>query len=163
MGWVMKANVLWMNAVLALSMMAASLSGSPATGRASDLSVDPRPVRAQDDVEPDLPAEPNPPGRPEAPAVVESLGTSLFISGTSPAYVQVPHNAELDPSAEMTLEAWIRRSVVGCQTILGKDYTSSYWFGMCSGVLRFYSGGAASAQDGVTTIPANIWTHVAVT
>ena len=163
MGWMMHANALWMNVLMALSLLLGSLGSAQAMRRASDRMAEPLPAEANGAAASESPSEPIQPDRPEAPDVVTGLGTSLFVSGTAPAYVQVPHNAALDPSAEMTLEAWIRRGVTGCQTILGKNYGASYWFGMCNGVLRFYSGGNATSQDGLTSIPANVWTHVAVT
>lgn len=159
----MKMNVIWMNGVLALILVSASLGGAQAAGRANAPIGEALPVAAQPAVAPESPAEPGEPYRPESPEAAAGLGTSLFISGTAAAYVTVPHNAALDPAVEMTIEAWIRRGVVGCQTILGKDYFTSYWFGLCSGALRFYSGGGGTSQDGVTPIPANVWTHVAVT
>ena len=50
-------------------------------------------------------------------------GSTLNLNGTS-AYVEVAHNAGLNPSAAMTIEAWVRLSSIDadCHTILGKQH-----------------------------------------
>jgi hypothetical protein len=98
--------------------------------------------------------------QPAAPSV---FNNSLLIDGSG--YVSVPSNPALLPQTAATFEVWIRRSATdpsGCHAILGTDYTQGYWLGLCSDHIRFHSGGAASAQDGTTVIPANVWTHIAV-
>ncbi|NJO06203.1 MAG: hypothetical protein HC876_12165 [Chloroflexaceae bacterium] len=63
-----------------------------------------------------------------------------------------------------TLEAWVYRNPGSrCETILGKDYETSYWLGFCDDEIRFYSGGLGTDQDGTTIVPAGVWTHIAVT
>jgi hypothetical protein len=98
--------------------------------------------------------------QPAAPTVFNNSLT-IDLSG----YVSVTHSSAIQPTVAATYEVWIRRSTTtsGCQAILGKDYTQAYWLGLCNNVIRFHSGGTASAQDGTTAIPAGVWTHIAVT
>lgn len=66
-----------------------------------------------------------------------------------------------DPSVAMTIEAWVYRDDENrCETIVGRDYTSSYWLGFCGGRLRFYRSGRMSA-DADRNVTAGSWTHVA--
>ena len=103
-----------------------------------------------------------PPDRATAPAASTAFNNSLTIDGSG--YVSVTHSSAIQPTVAATYEVWIRRSTTsaGCQAILGKDYTQAYWLGLCNNVIRFHSGGAGSAQDGTTAIPAGVWTHIAV-
>lgn len=87
--------------------------------------------------------------------------SSLTLDGTGD-YVHVANSPDLTPTSAMTLEAWVRRAESRCETILSKDYRTSYWLGFCNDKIRFYSGGIGTSQDGNITIPANVWTHVAV-
>ncbi len=98
-----------------------------------------------------------------APAAPTAFQTSLSLNGSSD-YVEIPHNAALSPQTALTLEAWTQRSrtTAGCEAIVGKDYQSGYWLGLCNDRIRYHSGGAASSQDATTVIPANVWTHIAV-
>lgn len=62
----------------------------------------------------------------------------------------------------MTIEAWVyREDASRCETIVGHDYNTSYWFGFCNN-LRFYRSGLAAATSSAT-VNAWQWTHVAVT
>lgn len=62
-----------------------------------------------------------------------------------------------------TIEAWVRaNSTTGCDTIISRFYGDAYYFGLCSGRIRYWSGGI-QATDGTTTVPRFTWTHVAVT
>ncbi len=85
-------------------------------------------------------------------------------NGTS-SYIAVPDDAELNPTTNITVEAWVypkSYGTYGCGTILGKNWNSSYWFGFnCGGgTLRFYPRGGTRV-DGIAPIPLNKWTHVA--
>ncbi len=108
-----------------------------------------------------------PPLRPPvAPAsapvsAVAAFQNSLSLDGVND-HVSVPDNASLTPASALTIEAWVRRTSVGCQTIVGKNFNVSYWLGFCNDAIRFYSGGSLTSQDGVTSVPANVWTHIAV-
>ena len=82
-------------------------------------------------------------------------GTDRVVVASAPA---------LNPGAAITLEAWVRpTSNAGCQTIVGKNFGSGYWLGLCSGRIRYYTSGFGSQQDGSTTVLPGDWTHVAVT
>ena len=81
-------------------------------------------------------------------------------------FAEIPHHAELNPTGQITIEAWInfQTPFTGqtCRSIVGKNFTQTYWLGVCNSTLRSYLKGGGSVRDG-GTIPANIWTHVAVT
>jgi hypothetical protein len=85
-------------------------------------------------------------------------------------YLGIPHNAALNPTGALTIEAWILiQSNTGgqsCRSFIGKDYHTAYWVGYCNQagkpVLRSYTHGTASLFDG-GSIPLGEWTHVAVT
>lgn len=113
-----------------------------------------------------------PPSLPQAIPVAASIPTimadgpthrSLFLEGTN-SYVRVPNHSNLNPTAEITIEAWVwRANGTRCETVVGKDYTTSYWLGFCPDHVRFYAAGLGTAVDGSAVIPAGRWTHVAVT
>jgi hypothetical protein len=99
---------------------------------------------------------------PEAPNI-SSGNRSLLLDGAGD-YLRVNHAPELNPASAITIEAWVNPDTVsGCHTVLGKDYTQAYWLGICNGKIRFYPHGATSSVDGIASIPAGAWTHVAVT
>jgi hypothetical protein len=101
-----------------------------------------------------------PPG--DDPATTTAAGASLELTEPGGS-VTVPHDPALDLPTALTIEAWVRhQGGEGCATIASKEYRSSYWFGFCDGKLRYYSGGSDSVGDGVTRVPAEVWTHVAV-
>lgn len=81
-------------------------------------------------------------------------------------YIQVPYSAALNPSGgQITIEAWVKRNASGRhETILGNGWQTSYWLGFSpSGKLRFMPHGSDSGVDGVATVTAGEWTHIAVT
>ena len=89
------------------------------------------------------------------------LGTQ---AGTASGF-RVPHNALLNPTGQITVEAWVyHASSIGgeCGNIAGKGYLHAWWIGVCSNQLRSYLKGAGSLQT-AGAIPASRWTHVAVT
>lgn len=69
----------------------------------------------------------------------------------------------------LTLMAWIAPAALsGYQTIVGRDFTSSYWFGIrADGGLRFYPRGLVGTGGFVDTpgglVRAAHWQHVGVT
>jgi hypothetical protein len=78
-------------------------------------------------------------------------------------YVQLPNSSSLNfAGGSFTFEAWIAVSNASCTSLAGNEWTGSTWIGACSGVLRSYLSGSSS-QYTIGTIPANDWTHVAVT
>ncbi len=79
-------------------------------------------------------------------------------------YVLVANSAALNPTSTLTIEAWVwRTNASRCETIVGKDYLTSFWLGFCNGPIRFYAHGANTEVAGNTAIPAGQWTHIAVT
>ena len=90
------------------------------------------------------------------------LSRSLSLDGNG--HVEIPHAAALNPTGWITVEAWVRRNDDSrCETVISKGFTSAWWLGFCSGRIRFYGSGFGSLQDGLTDIPARVWTHIAVT
>lgn len=94
----------------------------------------------------------------------QPFGQFLEFTGPGTGYVEIPHNAALNPTGAITIEAWLYLRSYGCSGIVGKDYFEAYWLGEgCDGgKLRFYPQGGVS-EDGTGDIPLNQWVHVAVT
>lgn len=95
-------------------------------------------------------------------------GFAIF-SPLDPGYVNVPDHPDLDPTSEITLEAWVNiGSGGGCPTIAGKGYTSNYWLGFCGNKIRSYVGGESvdsgegSEYNGID-LPFGQWVHIAMT
>jgi hypothetical protein len=112
------------------------------------------------------------PARAASPAMATAAANrSIEFSGFDPtvkpnnSYVEVPHSTALNPDGgEMTIEVWVKPAdTTGCQTLVGNDWTVSYWLGLCDGHIRFYPHGSGSALDGSQVIPAGAWSHIAVT
>lgn len=78
--------------------------------------------------------------------------------------VVVAHDRALNPGTGITIEAWVRhQNPTACQTIVGKDFRTSWWLGLCGGRIRFYTSGQLTSVDDDAVIPQGVWTHVAVT
>lgn len=97
--------------------------------------------------------------------------TSLALAGSAPggtfainSYVEIPYSAALNYMSSITIEAWVKRTDASrCETLVGNNLNLSYWLGFCNYKLRFYGHGSGSYVDSNASIPANVWTHVAVT
>ena len=94
-------------------------------------------------------------------------GQWLNFTGPGSGYVEVPDAPALNPTAAITLEAWIYLqsydhfgTALFCPTIAGKDYQEAYWFGVCDGRLRLIVRDPITL-DGTAILPLNTWTHVA--
>lgn len=95
--------------------------------------------------------------------------TAVTFDGTT-SYFEIPGSpcCPID-GTRLTLMAWIAPSALtGYQTIVGRDFTSSYWFGIRDdGGLRFYPRGLAGLSGAVDSpggvVRAAHWQHVAVT
>ena len=86
---------------------------------------------------------------------------STYFDGSDSAGVVVGSTPKLDLSVSMTAEAWIyREDASKCETIVGRNFKSSYWLGVCGGALRFYRSGRTFADADVTIGQEN-WVHVA--
>lgn len=101
----------------------------------------------------------------------QPFGSWMSLSGTAPrnGYVEIPHDSALDPSSELTIEAWVAFDTGDlesgdCQSIAGKNWRQSWWIGQCRTLgrptLRSYLQGT-NFDAGV--LSRGIWTHVAVT
>jgi hypothetical protein len=98
-------------------------------------------------------------------ASAQPFGLYLRWAGdTGTAYFNVPHSPALNPPSAITLEAWVYLATpfATCRTVVGKDYVTSYWFGVCGNTVRAYFRGSASAHN-AGVVPANRFTHIAVT
>jgi len=79
-------------------------------------------------------------------------------NGTISAY---PAGEGVVNSLVMTVEAWVRREdAARCETVVGRNWQSSFWLGFCSNGLRFYRSGGSYA-DADLNVSADAWTHVA--
>ena len=99
---------------------------------------------------------------------------SIFFDGIDDS-IGVSNNASLNPTAALTIEAWIKASAYGTNVwdnyIVGKDdwATASAGYALrCGngGQLSFNissGGGLWKEVISSTTMPMNIWTHVAAT
>jgi hypothetical protein len=88
---------------------------------------------------------------------------ALGLDGTGD-YLRIPDHPEINPLEAISIEAWVKRvDSTRCETVVGKDFTAAYWLGFCSNKIRFYAHGSGSSVDGNASIPADVWTHVAVT
>lgn len=86
--------------------------------------------------------------------------------GAGHGYIEVPDQAALDITGTITIEGWINFqtpfTTQSCRSIVGKQFTSTLWIGVCGSTLRSYLKGSGSVHDG-GAIPAGVWTHFAVT
>lgn len=103
-------------------------------------------------------------------------GQFLHFTGPDAGYLEVPDDPALNPTSEITIEAWVYVTSgvgwgtdgagEGCPTIVGKNYQAAYWFGLdCNGstALQFYAAGLGTNSVSTGSIDVNTWVHVAVT
>ncbi|MFZ4590594.1 MAG: LamG-like jellyroll fold domain-containing protein [Ignavibacteria bacterium] len=101
------------------------------------------------------------------------VNSAGVFNGTS-SYLAIPNNAELNPTAAITLEAWVYPTATTSafpEEIIGKNWSSSYSLAMyqpsspLAGRLCFYPSGGGSGVWIVskTPLPLNKWSHIAVT
>lgn len=90
-------------------------------------------------------------------------GNHTGASDPGHGYVEIAHNAALNPTGAITIEMWVKLESPqdGCQSLFGKDFTQAYWIGVCGSTLRAYLKGSGSLKDS-GTIPDNEWTHIAI-
>ncbi|MGH9399997.1 MAG: LamG domain-containing protein [Thermoanaerobaculia bacterium] len=86
----------------------------------------------------------------------------MTLTGAS-GYVEIPHNAALNPTSAFTFEAWVSVTDANgvCSSIAGKGYSTAWWVGICGTTLRSYLQGGGSRRDG-GTLDAG-WNHIAIT
>ncbi|HWW60962.1 MAG TPA: LamG domain-containing protein [Thermoanaerobaculia bacterium] len=97
------------------------------------------------------------------PMLAQPYGAWLTLATRTPSgYITVPHHPAFNFTNAVTFEAWVAISDPGaCSSILGKEWTTNYWVGICGTKLRSYFNGTTSLFDS-GTVPANNWTHIAV-
>ena len=96
-----------------------------------------------------------------SPLQAQPYGAWMVFTGAN-GYVQIPDSSALNPTAAITIEAWV--SVTdrgGCSNIIGKGFVTTYWVGVCTGTLRSYLKGTPSQHDGGALDSG--WNHIAVT
>jgi hypothetical protein len=106
-----------------------------------------------------------------APASAQPFGAWAVFNGTN-GYIEIPHSSALNPTDELTIEAWVDLQLPptgeNCKSIFGKNYQQTYWVGVCNSgsplkpMLRSYVKGSGSART-AGVVPNNQWTHIAVT
>jgi len=104
-----------------------------------------------------------------APAAAQPFGIWTNFSGPTHGYIRIPDSAALNPTAAFTLEAWVNVTDPGggCSSIVGKDWHTGWWIGICGTTLRSYlkgyipQGGTGTYRD-AGVIPTTGWTHIAV-
>lgn len=94
---------------------------------------------------------------------------SLLLDGSGD-YVTFPNNTALSvATGDLTIEAWVKITASKTHTITGKRDASGaeeHTFQISAGGLligSFFDASAVLSMTGVTVIPLNTWTHVALT
>jgi hypothetical protein len=96
-------------------------------------------------------------------ARAQPFSTWVNFTGPTDGWVSTPHSADLNPAGALTVEAWVRvTDADGCSSIVGKDWMHAWWVGICGTTLRSYTKGGLPSQVNGGTLPAGVWTHVAV-
>ncbi|MGW4425943.1 LamG-like jellyroll fold domain-containing protein [Streptosporangium sp. NPDC004631] len=98
-------------------------------------------------------------------------GNALSFGGAGGSWVTVPHSTSLRLSTGMTLSAWVNPSAAdGYRTVLMKDHANGSAYGLYASNGTAPSGWALKPDaighnivNGVSTLPLNTWSHVAVT
>jgi len=103
-----------------------------------------------------------------AAAGAQPFNGTLNFSELPGAKLEVAHNAALNPTNAITIEAWVNftpnSTGLPCRCIVGKGYLSTYWLGICGSTFRTYTRGTIvdSGKNG-GTVPTAVWTHLAMT
>jgi hypothetical protein len=102
-----------------------------------------------------------------AAAGAQPFGAWTIYSATQGNYWNIPSSPALNPTTAITIEAWVALSATNaqgqsCRSIIGKDYHTAWWVGVCGNTLRSYLKGDSSFRDG-GNVPNVQWTHIAVT
>ncbi|MEO8190353.1 MAG: LamG domain-containing protein [Acidobacteriota bacterium] len=95
------------------------------------------------------------------PSTAQPFGAFVVLTGAN-GYVEVPNSAAISVAGEMTIEAWVNITPSGgCRSLVGKNFASSYWIGVCGTTIRSQSSGPTTAREGGAVEDAR-WTHIAV-
>lgn len=98
-------------------------------------------------------------------AAAQPFGAWPVFTATQGKYVDVTNTPDLNPPTALTIEFWVSNFPTAaqgeqCRSIIGKNYLTSYWVGICGGIVRSRLHG--TQHDG-GVVPTGQWTHVAVT
>jgi hypothetical protein len=110
-----------------------------------------------------------------APALVEAqpFGNWMILQGdgSNPpdhhGYSESASNPALNPTSAITIEGWVslgnNSGGANCRSLIGKNWQTSFWVGLCGSTLRSYLTGSGSLLDGGSFPTSGEWTHFAVT
>jgi hypothetical protein len=94
-------------------------------------------------------------------ALAQPFGSWMTSTTTTTGkWIEVGSTPDLNPTDALTFEAWVNNTLPTppgqtCRSLLGKNYQTSYWFGICGNQLRSYLKGSSSLSDGGTVPTAN--------
>ncbi len=102
-------------------------------------------------------------------AATGKFGKALTFNGTN-AWVSVPNSTSLNPTAGVTMEAWVNPSTTsGWRTVMFKEQTGNLTYGLYSNTsasrpnTQVFVSGSDRNLDGTAQVAANTWTHLAAT
>ncbi len=96
-------------------------------------------------------------------------GGAIQFNGTN-TWVTVPNATSLNPTAGVTMEAWLNPTAVnGWRTVMFKEQTGNLTYGLYSNTsanrpnAQVFVAGADRNVNGTAQVAANTWTHLAAT
>ncbi len=90
-------------------------------------------------------------------------GAWLQLPGPTNSFINVPSSPVLNPASAITIEGWVNvTDTDGCSSIIGKNFQTAWWIGICGTTLRSYLKGGLASQRNGGTLPAGEWSHFAV-
>src|SRR3954465_13195409 len=83
------------------------------------------------------------------PAAAQPFGGIFSLSTTNPGYIQIADGPALNPTNAITIELWASigdtsQGGTTCKSLVGKDFVTAYWVGICGRTLRSYLKGSPS-------------------
>ncbi|HMB55214.1 MAG TPA: LamG domain-containing protein [Thermoanaerobaculia bacterium] len=100
-------------------------------------------------------------------ATAQPFGSWTLWDRPQTGYFQIPHDSDLNPTAQITIEGWVDledAGTGGCSNIVGKGFTTAWWVGICGDQLRSYlRGPAGTSVRTAGDIGQTGWHHFAVT
>ncbi len=96
-------------------------------------------------------------------------GSALSFNGSN-AWVTVPNSTSLNPTAAVTMEAWVNPPAqTGWRTVMFKEQTGNLTYGMYGNTsasrpnAQVFVAGSDRNVNGTAQVAANVWTHLAAT